>query len=329
MTIIARTGSWTDTQTDRQTHAMKILVVQNCVRNGDTNTQNTNTQTDAGDENTRSPKLCPEWSNLILRKVSAVHVFCRLRKVAQGGCLVYQKLALKKKKKKLQSKQGVPWWRHQTETFSVLLGLCVRNSPVNGEFPSQRPVTRSFDIPLTCALNKRLSKQSGDWWVETQSRPLWRHWIGMIWKRNSIFNGFIWQHGTLLLPWFNFNTSSNYIHHKVFSEITYPSPNPVMKCPHWTRNWYHQPRSNRFCPRYLNREATQLWCHVKKTLVAICSLEFGWHHNEISIGFELSLKIVSGTRPSRPSCPAIIKYHMRYHHTPMDPCHVTGILCIS
>ena len=25
-------------------------------------------------------------------------------------------------------------------------GLCVRNSPVNGEFPTQRPVTRSFDV---------------------------------------------------------------------------------------------------------------------------------------------------------------------------------------
>ena len=33
-----------------------------------------------------------------------------------------------------------PWLRHQMETFSVLLALCVGNSPVTGEFPSQRPV---------------------------------------------------------------------------------------------------------------------------------------------------------------------------------------------
>ena len=33
------------------------------------------------------------------------------------------------------------WWRHQTETFSVLLALCVGNSPVTGEFPLQRPMT--------------------------------------------------------------------------------------------------------------------------------------------------------------------------------------------
>ena len=38
------------------------------------------------------------------------------------------------------------WWHHQMETFSVLLALCVGKSPVTGEFLSQRPVTRSFDI---------------------------------------------------------------------------------------------------------------------------------------------------------------------------------------
>ena len=32
------------------------------------------------------------------------------------------------------------------ETFSALLALCVGNSLVAGEFPAQRPVTRSFDV---------------------------------------------------------------------------------------------------------------------------------------------------------------------------------------
>ena len=41
---------------------------------------------------------------------------------------------------------GFLGWRHQTETFSVLLALCAGNSPVTGEFPSQRPVTGSFDV---------------------------------------------------------------------------------------------------------------------------------------------------------------------------------------
>ena len=34
------------------------------------------------------------------------------------------------------------------ETFSALLAICAGNSPVSGEFPSQRPVTRSFDVFL-------------------------------------------------------------------------------------------------------------------------------------------------------------------------------------
>ena len=59
--------------------------------------------------------------------------------------------------------------------FSALLALCAGNSPVPGEFPAQRPVTRSFDIFFELRLNKRLSKQSWGWWSETPSRPIWRH----------------------------------------------------------------------------------------------------------------------------------------------------------
>ena len=68
----------------------------------------------------------------------------------------------------------VKWWRHQMETFSALLAFCQGNSPVNDEFPSQRPVTRSFDAFFDLRLNKRLSKQSRRRWLETLSRSLWR-----------------------------------------------------------------------------------------------------------------------------------------------------------
>ena len=64
---------------------------------------------------------------------------------------------------------SAPWWRHQMETFSALLALCAGNSPVTGEFPSQRPVMRSFDIFFYLRLNKRLSKQSRRRWFETPS----------------------------------------------------------------------------------------------------------------------------------------------------------------
>ena len=71
------------------------------------------------------------------------------------------------------------WWRHQMETFSALLAICAGNSPVPGEFPTQRPVTRSFDFFFDLPLNNRLSKQSWGWWFETLSGPLWRHSNGM------------------------------------------------------------------------------------------------------------------------------------------------------
>ena len=67
------------------------------------------------------------------------------------------------------------WWRHQMETFSALLTICAGNSPVTGEFPAQRPVTRSFDVFFDLRLNERLSKQSWGWWFETQLRSIWRH----------------------------------------------------------------------------------------------------------------------------------------------------------
>ena len=58
-----------------------------------------------------------------------------------------------------QQHAGYPWWRHQMETISALLAICAGNSPASGEFPAQRPVTRSFDIFFDLRLNKRLSKQ--------------------------------------------------------------------------------------------------------------------------------------------------------------------------
>ena len=42
-----------------------------------------------------------------------------------------------------------------------------------GEFPAQRPVTRSFDVFFDLRPNKRLSKQPWGWWFETPSWSLW------------------------------------------------------------------------------------------------------------------------------------------------------------
>ena len=61
-----------------------------------------------------------------------------------------------------------PWWSHRMEAFSALLALCAGNSPVTGGFPSQRPVTRGFDVFLICAwISSRVNKR--------EARNLRRH----------------------------------------------------------------------------------------------------------------------------------------------------------
>ena len=77
-----------------------------------------------------------------------------------------------------QLTQLFSWWRLQMETFSALLVICAGSSPVPGEVPAKRPVTRSFDVFFYLRLNKRLSKQSWGWRFETLSRPLWRQCNG-------------------------------------------------------------------------------------------------------------------------------------------------------
>ena len=68
------------------------------------------------------------------------------------------------------------WWRHQMETFSASLALCTGNSLVTGEFPSQRPVMRNFDVFFDLRMNKWLRKQSRCWWFETPLCSLRRHY---------------------------------------------------------------------------------------------------------------------------------------------------------
>ena len=90
------------------------------------------------------------------------------------------------------------WWRHQMETFSALLTFCAGNSLVTDEFPSQRPVTQSFDVFFDLHLDKQLSKQLWGWWFETPSCPLWHHrsdilnsqktspYLTLTWKESTV-----------------------------------------------------------------------------------------------------------------------------------------------
>ena len=82
------------------------------------------------------------------------------------------------------------FWCYTMIATSVIgtMGLLLSNifrvtGPFRGEFtghqfPSQRLVTRSFDVFFNLRLNKRLSKQSRHWWFETPSPSSWRHCNG-------------------------------------------------------------------------------------------------------------------------------------------------------
>ena len=58
----------------------------------------------------------------------------------------------------------VTWWRHQMETFSALLTFCAGNSPVPGEFPSQRPVTQKTTGRKWLGADQATSHYLNQWW---------------------------------------------------------------------------------------------------------------------------------------------------------------------
>ena len=60
------------------------------------------------------------------------------------------------------------WWRHLMETISALLALCAGIWSVTGEFPSQGPVTRNFDILFDQRLNERLCDLEV-WWQTSKN----------------------------------------------------------------------------------------------------------------------------------------------------------------
>ena len=106
------------------------------------------------------------WYIYIYIKFYRVNVTCTPHKIYVVCCfvvLLYNQTML------------VSWWRQQNGNIFRITGLCAGNSPVTGEFPSQGPVTRSFDVFFHLRLIKRLSKQTWGWWFEKPSHPLSRY----------------------------------------------------------------------------------------------------------------------------------------------------------
>ena len=102
--------------------------------------------------------------------------------VSEGMVLVWLAMTSSESLTKLAMKKAAPfnisWWRHQMKTFSALLAFCAGNSPVTGEFPSQRPVTRSFDFFLWSAPKQTLVQTIETPVIETPSCSLWCHCNG-------------------------------------------------------------------------------------------------------------------------------------------------------
>ena len=140
------------------------------------------------------------------------------------------------------------WWRHQMKTFSALLAICAGNSPVPGEFPSQRPVTRSFDVFFDMHLNKRLSKQSWGWWFETLSSPLWCHSNEAITLRISRFTS-----GTGGCRYGN------------------------LWCQQWQQNWHHDDPPVSVWALTQEPEKRHSVCEIRKTILSVhCHMEYGF-----------------------------------------------------
>ena len=87
--------------------------------------------------------------------------------------------------------------------FRVTGPLC-GESTGPGEFPTQRPVTRSFVVFFDLRLNKWLSKQPCGWWFETPSWSLWRHCDDILsrYKNDDVINRITWK--SLHVDVFNF-----------------------------------------------------------------------------------------------------------------------------
>ena len=78
---------------------------------------------------------------------------------------IWQRIVSKSMQTKLVRCVNIMMTSSNGSIFRVTGHLCGEfSSPVTGEFPAQRPGTRSFDVCFELCPNKRLSKQWWDWW---------------------------------------------------------------------------------------------------------------------------------------------------------------------
>ena len=115
-----------------------------------------------------------------------------------------------------------------------------------GEFPTQRPVTRSFDVFFDIRLNKRLSKQPWGWWFETLSWSLWYHCnVLMHWRYCSL----------ALSHWYKYlSTRSTKCCHKIWSAFDQNQRKPI-----WNHNTMCDNQNCNHYPNCLLLLLKQVW----------------------------------------------------------------------
>ena len=104
-----------------------------------------------------------KWLNIFISSFMTRHTMVKMSYtvVIHATCKLYMMTRIKH--------DDVTKWKYFPRYWPFVAG----NSPITGEFPAQRPMTRNFDVSFDLCLNKRLSKQWWGWWSETQSCPLW------------------------------------------------------------------------------------------------------------------------------------------------------------
>ena len=124
-----------------------------------------------------------------------------------------------------------------------------------GEFPAQRPVTRSFDVFFHLHPNKRLSKQSWGWWFETPSRSLWCH-------RNDVghFHGYESRmHWHMLMHSSGWTTQAATSTSRLISHIMY------IDWLSWYRNFVNNNKGNVHDGWFWKIPAS-VWCPERKSI---------------------------------------------------------------
>ena len=160
-------------------------------------------------------------------------------------------------------------------SFSALLAFCEGNSPVTGEFPSQRPVTQSFDIffDVRFRLNKRLNKPSRRRWFET---PLWRH-CNVTWCPGNCSKQAKVCH-VVKMEWVEYQARDQVIHFLSLegqnaTYIDHLLPNEYLSsalCYTIVTSWVHEFRRGKedvkhdHRPQEMSRKSTRLWLKIKK-----------------------------------------------------------------